>query len=126
VGLASSPNLAGPWKRVSELNPVVIDKYFVENPIVTQVNDETYVAVYNGPVGEAFGYSTSRDGIHWSTGVNLTIQPKAGEHWADPVRTPLGLIPEQDDTFTAFYTGFLKGGETAVGFVTLRLEYETD
>jgi hypothetical protein len=125
VGLVSSPHLAGPWKRVSELNPVVIDRYFVENPIVTQVNDGTYVAVYNGPAGEAFGYSTSRDGIHWSTGVNLTIQPKAGEHWADPVRTPLGLIPEQDDTFTVFYTGFLKGGETAVGFVTLRLEYES-
>ncbi len=133
VGLVSAPDLAGPWKRLPEGNPVAIDPHFVENPVVTQIGDGTYIAVYNGPVGEAFGYTTSRDGVHWSPGINLTIQPKKGNHWADPVRTPLGLIPESDGTLTLFYTGIRKGWSGdfftgavtgAVGLVTLKLEYE--
>ncbi len=132
VGLASAADLAGPWKTLADGNPVPIDVHFVENPVVTQVDDRTYIAVYNGPVGEAFGYATSADGIHWNTGANLMIQPKKGAHWADPVRTPLGLIPEGNNIFTLFYTGFRKGwkgdpffgaSSTAVGFVTLKLEY---
>jgi hypothetical protein len=133
VGLGAATDLAGPWKRLAEGNPLPIDPHFVENPVVTQISDGTYIAVYNGPDGQAFGYTTSRDGVHWSPGINLTIQPKNGEHWADPVRTPLGLIPEPDGTFTLFYTGYKKGWKgdpftgavsTAVGLVTLKLEYE--
>ena len=132
VGLASAPDLAGPWTRLAEGNPIRMDKHFVENPIVTQIKDGTYIALYNGPNGEAFGYATSRDGVHWSDGADLIIQPKAGERWAGPVRTPLGLIPEDDGTFTVFYTGFLKGWKgdfftapiaAAVGFVTVKLDY---
>jgi hypothetical protein len=104
----------------------------VENPVVTQVHDGSYIAVFNGPVGDAFGYATSADGIHWNRGTNLVVQPKGKGYWADPVRTPLGLIKEADGTYTLFYTGILKSEKSGlfngsyssgVGFVTLKIEY---
>jgi hypothetical protein len=131
VGLASAPDLSGPWTRVAELNPVAIDRRFVENPVVAQLEDGRYIAVYNGPKRDSIGYTSSSDGIHWGQGANLVIQAKEGAHWADPVRTPLGLIPEGNNTFTLFYTGYLKGGNgdvfrdpisEAIGFATVRVE----
>jgi hypothetical protein len=41
------------------------------------------------------------------------------------VRTPLGLIPEGNNTFTLFYTGGIKPNpiySESVGFVTLKLK----
>lgn len=130
VGLASAPQLAGPWKRLPQGNPVMIEKVFIENPIVTELNEGTFVAVYDNPVPNSIGYSFSRDGIHWEPGRELVVQPKGKGHWARDVRTPLGLIPESGDTFTLFYTGLygpsvLPGiaGDYAVGFVTVRLTH---
>lgn len=129
VGLASSPTLAGPWTRVEGLNPILLDRHFIENPIVTRVQDGTYVAVYNGPQPDAVGYATSSNGIRWNRGLNLIVQPRDGAHWASTVRTPLGLIPEGHGTYTLFFSGFQKtsrGGpfngefKSAIGFVTLR------
>ena len=45
--------------------------------------------------------------------------------WATEVRTPLGLIPEGNNTFTLFYTGGIKPNpiySESVGFVTLKLK----
>jgi hypothetical protein len=132
VGLASAPELAGPWTREKQ-NPLQIENFFIENPIVTQLPDKTYLAVYNGPNPNAIGYTCSADGVHWSKGVNLVIQPQGRGHWASTVRTPLGLIPEgNNNTFTLFYTGFIGTGDAysdphhtrSVGFVTLKLEYK--
>jgi hypothetical protein len=103
VGLASTPNLSGPWKRNSELNPLNIEKVFIENPIVTRLSDGTYIAVYDNRVDHAVGYTFSRDGIHWAPGRALIVQ-KAHGIWASEVRTPLGLIPEGNNSFTLFYT----------------------
>lgn len=131
VGLAAAPDLAGPWRRVPQGNPVLLDDRFVENPIVTQVEDGTYIAVFNGPQADAFEYATSRDGIHWNHGINLSLLSTPGPHWARRIRTPLGLISEGNNTFTLFYTAHAKAnrGETfsgsfsaAVGFVTLKLD----
>jgi hypothetical protein len=33
------------------------------------------------------------------------LQTTAGR-WSPEIRTPLGLVPEDDGTFTVFYTGF--------------------
>jgi hypothetical protein len=49
------------------------------------------------------GYSFSNDGIHWSSGKVLEVQTANGI-WASEVRTPLALIPEDNDSFTLFYT----------------------
>jgi hypothetical protein len=106
VGLATAPGLAGPWKRLTKLNPVLIEKVFIENPIITKLDDGTFVAVYDTDTPYAVGYTFSRDGRHWSPGRELIVQPKGKGRWADDVRTPLGLIPEGNDTFTLLYTGY--------------------
>ena len=103
VGLAWAPSLAGPWKRCTALNPVNIEKVFIENPVVTKLPDATYVAVYDDKVEQSVGYAFSIDGIHWSPGKALIVQ-KAKGIWANEVRTPLGLIPEGKDSFSLFYT----------------------
>jgi hypothetical protein len=103
VGLAWAPSLAGPWKRCSELNPLNIEKVFIENPVVTRMANAIYVAVYDSPVEHSVGYTYSADGIHWTPGKALVVQ-KGNGIWASEVRTPLGLIPEGKDSFTLFYT----------------------
>jgi hypothetical protein len=132
VGLASAPELAGPWKRLAEGNPLPIEPVFIENPIVTQLADGTYVAVYDSHTPNAIGYTFSPDGIHWEPGEALIVQPKGKGFWADDVRTPLGLVPEGGDTFTLFYTGYQNvrskfpdttdAGTGSVGLVMLKLK----
>ena len=130
VGLAEAPALAGPWKRLSGVNPVNIEKRFAENPIVTQLENGYYVAVYDNDIEypNAIGYTWSApgDGVHWAPGRQLVVQPKGRGFWADTVRTPLGLIPEGHGQYTVFYTGYQKLPATGpdiyagVGFVTLK------
>lgn len=103
VGLAKSQDLAGPWQRCTEFNPLKVESRFIENPIVTQLSDGTYVAVYDTDVPNAIGYTVSSDGTHWSPGRHLVVQEGTGV-WATEVRTPLGLVAEGGDTFTLFYT----------------------
>jgi len=103
VGLATAKTLAGPWTRCTELNPLKIESRFIENPIVSQLADGTYAAVYDTDAPDAVGYTLSTDGIHWSEGQHLVVQDGSGM-WATEVRTPLGLIDEGKDSFTLFYT----------------------
>ena len=112
VGLAKAPDLAGPWARCTELNPLKVESRFVENPIVTQLGDGTYVAVYDTDQPNAIGYTFSMDGIHWSSGQHLVVQ-QGNDVWATEVRTPLGLIAEGKDSFTLFYTANEKVPGTA-------------
>ena len=103
VGLAWASELGGPWERCTELNPLKIEKIFIENPIATQLSDGTYVAVYDNNVEHSVGYAFSADGIHWTPGRSLVVQKENGI-WASEIRTPLGLIPEGRNSFTLFYT----------------------
>jgi len=103
IGMATAPRLAGPWKRCSESNPLNVEKRFMENPIVSQLSDGTYIAVYDTDAPAAIGYTRSRDGTHWSPGQALTVQEGKGA-WATEVRTPLGLIDEGNGLFSLFYT----------------------
>lgn len=131
VGLPSAPELAGPWKRLPKANPLQIEKVFIENPIVTKLADGTYMAVYDCNVPNAVGYTYSPDGLHWAPGESLIVQLKGKGFWADDVRTPLGLIPEENDTFALFYTGYQNvvskfpdttdPGTSAVGLVRVKL-----
>ncbi|MFZ0293833.1 MAG: hypothetical protein WAL52_09535 [Candidatus Sulfotelmatobacter sp.] len=133
VGLAKAPDLAGPWVRCTDQNPLHVEKRFIENPIVTQLDDGTYVAVYDTDEPNAVGYTFSADGIHWSSGRHLLVQEGKGV-WATEVRTPLGLIPEGNDSFTLFYTANEKVSGTrpdgngivttpgSMGLVDVRLE----
>jgi hypothetical protein len=103
VGLATAAELGGPWTRCTALNPLKVEERFIENPIVTRLEDGTYVAVYDTDAPNAIGYSYSSDGTHWSAGRHLIVQ-EGNQIWASEVRTPLGLIPEGHGVFTLFYT----------------------
>ena len=103
VGLAWAPELDGPWERSTELNPLKTERILIANPIVTQLSDGTYVAVYDNDVEHSIGYTFSADGIHWTPGRSLVVQ-KGNGIWASEIRTPLGLIPEGKNSFTLFYT----------------------
>ena len=103
VGLAWATTLAGPWKRCTELNPLHIERVFIENPVVTRLAGGNWVAVYDSNVEYSVGYTLSENGVHWSPGKSLLVQKGRGT-WASEVRTPLGLIEEGEDSFTLFYT----------------------
>lgn len=130
VGLAEAPALAGPWTRCASGNPVPIEPVFIENPVVTKIGG-LFVAVYdNCAPGETYvadglhvGISWSKDGRNWSRGQPLAVQPPDGPaQWSEDIRTPLGLVPEDDGTFTLLYTGKLRGQNYwPMGLARLRL-----
>jgi hypothetical protein len=93
-----------------------VEARFIENPIVTQLSDGSWIAVYDNHVLNEIGYTVSADGIHWSAGQHLVVQ--SGDRvWATEVRTPLGLVQEKGDTFTLFYTANEKvSGARADGY----------
>jgi hypothetical protein len=120
VGMSSAPALAGPWKREPKLSPSTIADHFIENPIVTPLPTGRWIAIFDtmfedgkppppAPFNNsnAVAYSISADGIRWPKGENVVIQSDAN-NWAVDVRTPLGLIPEDDGTFTVIYTARMK------------------
>ncbi|HND60023.1 MAG TPA: hypothetical protein PLB90_00995 [Opitutaceae bacterium] len=131
VGLAEAPALAGPWRRCAGLNPSPIEPVFVENPVVSRVGSR-WAAVYDNcaagssyiPEGRHVGCSFSADGVHWPKGSDLAVQPASGPaQWSEDIRTPLGLIAEDDGTFTLLYTGQLRGQKFwPVGLARLRLK----
>jgi len=131
VGLAEAPALAGPWTRCAGLNPSPIEPVFVENPLVTRVG-ASFMAVYDNcapgntyiPEGRHVGCSVSTDGIHWPKGHDLPVQPVSGPaQWSEDIRTALGLIIEEDGTFTLLYTGQLRGKKFwSVGLARLRVK----
>jgi len=135
VGLAEAPALTGPWKRRVSGNPCTIEPVFLENPIVTRIGD-LYVAVYDSDIvnspdynyhkeANSVGYATSADGVLWSTGGRIIVQPQGPANWATDIRTPLGLIDEGNDTFTLFYTAENKKRFWPVSIIRLKMIKET-
>jgi hypothetical protein len=69
-----------------------------------------------------FGYSLSRDGIHWSKATYFPIRTKV-KRWWKTMRTPLGLIPEGDDIYTIIFTAWKPGGRFhPIGMVRVKLK----
>ena len=127
VGLIEAPALAGPWKRLSASNPVALNgELGTENPVVTRLKNGRYVAVFDTIRQDyAIGYADSADGVKWSPARQLRLQPNPAL-WVSDVRTPLGLIPEPDGTFTLFYTGYEKSsrkrGYGCLGLLRVKLQ----
>jgi hypothetical protein len=112
VGLASATSIAGPWTRRHGPN-LPIEPTFIENPIVERLPDGSFGTVYDTTTNpDAIGFTWSKDGVEWSAGQSVVIQPTKGK-WAPEVRTPLGLVPEGDGTYTVFYTGFEQAADWA-------------
>lgn len=126
VGLAVADSLSGEWIRWSEINPVRLHHHFAENPIVTQLNDGLYVAFVDTFDPSSIAYSTSKDGQHWTKATSIDLSKKRKPWWTQ-MRTPLGLIPEEDGTFTVFFTAFTEGGLDSfaeIGMAKLKLKKE--
>jgi hypothetical protein len=104
VGLATAPCIGGPWKRLSSMNPVPIEKTFIENPIVTEIAGGGFVCVYDSQEPNVVGYAFSDDGVHWQPGRSLPVQSQLGV-WSWDVRTPLGLVLEGSNEYSIYYTG---------------------
>lgn len=128
VGLAEADRLEGPWTRMKELNPITsIHPRFVENPIVSQLPNGLYIAVFDGGpewlhLPNMLAYTLSKDGIHWSEAHYLPIDTKVAKWW-DTMRTPLGLIPEGDDVYTIVYAAINNDKRFhPMGMVRVRLD----
>lgn len=130
VGLAESNSLEGPWKRLNKgLEPIkTIHPSFVENPIVNQLPNGLYIAIFDGgPEGwghhlpNMIGYTLSKDGINWGEARYLPIETKVDKWW-DIMRTPLCLIPEGNDVYTIVYNAIdLKRRFHPTGMVKVKL-----
>lgn len=118
VGLARAASLAGPWRRCSERNPVLMDPKFVENPIVTRFEDGTYGCVSDATfTGRGFKYAQSKEGLNWGV---MSLVELREDGWLKASRTPLGLLPRADGLFDMLFTGGSHEGYACVGLVTLR------
>lgn len=130
VGLAQSPGLAGPWRRVPSESPTPLVKEFVENPVVLQLGARRWITVYDSNSPHAIGYSFSSDGVHWTQEKTLIVQSE-GNRWSGDnglwdVRTPLGLLPADDGSYDLIYTAKLKSQPFwAVGKCTVRFSEPT-
>ncbi|HLR25223.1 MAG TPA: hypothetical protein VK112_05105 [Fodinibius sp.] len=111
VGLAKADSLDGSWARMdTTVNPITsMHPWFIENPIVSQLPNGVYIAIYDGgPDGwglhlpNMFGYSLSLDGLHWTESHYFPIRTKVNKWW-DIMRTPMGLIPEGNGVYTVVY-----------------------
>ena len=130
VALAESNSLEGPWKRLNKgLEPIkTIHPSFVENPIVSQLPNGLYIAIFDGgPEGwghhlpNMIGYTLSKDGINWGEARYLPIETKVDKWW-DIMRTPLCLIPEGNDVYTIVYNAIdLKRRFHPTGMVKVKL-----
>jgi hypothetical protein len=130
VALAESKSLEGPWLRMNKgLEPIKsMHPTFVENPIVSQLPNGMYIAIFDGgPDGwghhlpNMIAYSLSADGIKWSEARYLPIETKVNKWW-DIMRTPLCLIPEGNDVYTIVYNAIdLKRRFHPTGMVKVKL-----
>ncbi|WKL46182.1 hypothetical protein Q1W71_14575 [Flavobacterium pectinovorum] len=133
VALAESKSLEGPWSRIKDgSNPIKsMHPFFVENPIVSQLPNGLYIAVFDGgPDGwghhlpNMMAYSLSKDGKNWSEARYLPIETKVDKWW-DIMRTPLCLIPEGNDEYTIVYAAIdLKKRFHPMGMVKVKLNKE--
>ncbi len=133
VALAESNSLEGPWQRMNKgLEPIKsIHPLFVENPIVSQLPNGVYIAIFDGgPDGwghhlpNMMGYSLSKDGVNWSEARYWPIETKVDKWW-DIMRTPLCLIPEGNDVYIIVYNAIdLKRRFHPTGMVKLKLNRE--
>jgi hypothetical protein len=137
VGVATARTMdASVWTRVPSEQPSPIEGLFIENPIVSRLPNGHYIAVYdanhfapNQPdiavkPYNSIGYSISSDGVHWHQGRSLVVQTDAN-NWASDLRTPLGLVPEKDGSFTLLYTARMRDRAFwAIGHVRVKLTEE--
>jgi len=125
IGLARADKIEGPWKRMTEMNPVD-STHFAENPIVSRLENGVYIAIVDGgPWVNKMGYLLSWDGVHWSSVRHIDLEPTV-KRWWSWMRTPLSLIKEPDGTYTMFFTAWRGSPPNVFGMLsrlTLKLTF---
>jgi hypothetical protein len=134
VGVATADRLTSTdWVRVPREQPSPIESLFIENPIVLKLPNGHFIAVYdinNYPSqpdvaanpSNSVGYSISEDGIRWHQGRPLVVQTSPASNWSADLRTPMGLVPEADGTYTLLYSAKMKDRQFwAIGRVRVKL-----
>ncbi|MBC8080993.1 MAG: hypothetical protein H7X86_11650 [Gorillibacterium sp.] len=102
-GLASAPDISGPWSRLSMEASV---SSHTENPIVTRLEDGTYVAFFDGCGAlQMIGYMISINGVDWSEPIVLDLNNHPIKWW-NLTRTPLGLIPKGNGTYRLYFSAY--------------------
>lgn len=138
VGVATADSLTSTrWTRVPSEQPSPIEDLFIENPIVTKLPNGHYIAIYdanhfalNQPdiavkPSNSVGYSISEDGIRWHQGRSLIVQATPATSWSADLRTPMGLVPEEDGTYTLLYAAKMTDRPFwAIGRVRVRLSMD--
>ena len=115
-GLAWADDIDGPWTRVrTDGHPTFV---YSENPFVYiyEINGrKVHFCVYDDLSNQhSLGYGYSFDGIHW---VGKTMDMTGCADWAfnqnftQSMRTPCGLIREDDGTYTIIFTAFAPNPE---------------
>jgi hypothetical protein len=137
VGVAQADSLDSTrWTRIRSEQPSPIESLFIENPIVLRLPNGHFMAVYdvnNYPnqadvapsPANSIGYSVSEDGVHWHQGRALVVQSRPAGRWSADVRTPMGLVPEPDGTYTLLYSAKMVDRPFwAIGRVRVRLSLD--
>jgi hypothetical protein len=119
TSLARAPKLAGPWEKWTEKGYIEFHERFAENPIITKLECGKYAAMLDGG-GGGFGYSFSEDGINWERARYIHLENHTDKWWT-AMRTPLCLIPENDGTFTVFFTAYTQSGFAELGKVSFKI-----
>lgn len=109
VGLASAAELTGEWERSPEGNPIAAEPHFIENPVVTALDDGSFIAVYENDAldpnyARSIGVMSSSDGKSWVREQPVTLGD-ADSTWATRIRTPLSFIAD-GDSWIVFFTAF--------------------
>ena len=136
ISLVCADKPEGPWSWADTGdNPVFL---YAENPFVNiyEINGErVYFCVYDDLSNQhSLGYGYSFDGVHW-TGKTLDLTGYAdwafSLNYTQSVRTPCGLIREDDGTYTIIFTAFAPnkdapeyswGSYAQVGRVNVRID----
>ena len=117
VGLAEADVPTGPWTRCTSGNPTPFGT-LVENPIVTQLSNGSYMAVFDGlGVNGDINYAWSPDGLNWSEAKTLDV----GTSWwgGGQKRTPMSTITNGDGSYTIYFAAKVDCG----GEIWQELEY---
>lgn len=106
VGMAEADDIAGPWTRMSERNPVDLKSDFAENPVIQQLEDGTFIGLVDGGhINSNFGYTVSYDGLNWAPAKFFDMTDKPNDWW-HLMRTPLCILKNDDGTYTIYHTAF--------------------
>lgn len=104
--MATAPSVRGPWTVGESLRDAISTSTsdFNENSIVSLITAPTGKTIFGSVFdtvfreSHGFGFSYSKDGVHWGPQKGTDVSVPHG------VRTPLGLLEEDDGTYTLFFT----------------------